>query len=84
MFALDVGAKPARLLILNTVKLMRKLFSVLFLLSFTLTSVYAQTMQIRGTVSSGSDGEPLPGVNISVKGNVALGTITGLDGEFSA
>lgn len=83
MFALDVGAKPARLLILNTVKLMRKLFSVLFLLSFTLTSVYAQTMQIRGTVSSGSDGEPLPGVNISVKGNVALGTITGLDGEFS-
>lgn len=68
---------------LNLVKLMKKLLSVLFLLSFTLASVYSQTIQVKGTVVSGSDSEPLPGVNVVVKGNTSLGTITGLDGEFT-
>ncbi len=53
---------------LNLVKLMKKLLSVLFLLSFTLASVYAQNIQVKGTVVSGSDNEPLPGVNVVVKG----------------
>ncbi len=61
---------------------MKKLLSVLFLLSFTLASVYAQNIQVKGTVVSGSDNEPLPGVNVVVKGNAAMGTITGLDGDF--
>ena len=40
---------------------MKKLLSVLFLLSFTLASaVYAQDIQIKGTVVSGADNEPLP------------------------
>ena len=47
---------------------MKKLLSVLFLLSFTLAAVYAQNIQIKGTVVSGTDNEPLPGVNVVVKG----------------
>ena len=63
---------------------MKKLLSVLFLLSFTLlASVYAQNIQVKGTVVSGTDNEPLPGVNVVVKGNAATGTITGIDGEFA-
>ena len=60
---------------------MKKLLSVLFLLSFTLASVYAQNIQVKGTVVSGSDNEPLPGVNVVVKGTTN-GGITDLDGEF--
>lgn len=62
---------------------MKKLLSVLFLLSFTLASVYAQTIQVKGTVVNGSDNEPLPGVNVVVKGSTANGTITGLTGDFT-
>lgn len=66
----------------NLVKLMKKLLSVLFLLSFTLASVYAQDIQVKGTVVSGSDNEPLPGVNVVVKGTTN-GGITDLDGNFT-
>lgn len=36
----------------------------------------------KGTVVGGSDNEPLPGVNVVVKGNTTLGTITDIDGVF--
>ena len=62
---------------------MKKLLSFLFLLSFTLASVYAQNIQVKGTVISGSDNEPLAGVNVVVKGNTSVGTITDLSGVFS-
>lgn len=62
---------------------MKKLLSVLFLFSFASASVYAQNIQVKGTVVSGSDNEPLPGVNVVVKGNTSIGTITGLDGDFT-
>lgn len=63
---------------------MKKLLSVLFLLSFTLASaVYAQDIQIKGTVVSGTDNEPLPGVNVVVKGNTSTGTITDFNGTFT-
>ncbi len=61
---------------------MKKLLSVLFLLSFTLASVYAQNIQVKGTVVSGSDNEPLPGVNVVVKGTTA-GVVTDMDGNFT-
>ena len=61
---------------------MKKLLSVLFLLSFTLASVYAQNIQVKGTVVSGTDNEPLPGVNVVVKGTTN-GGITDLDGNFT-
>ena len=62
---------------------MKKLLSVLFLLSFTLAAVYAQNIQIKGTVVSGTDNEPLPGVNVVVKGNTSTGTITNFNGTFT-
>lgn len=62
---------------------MKKVFLFLFLLSSALASVYAQNIQVKGTVVSGTDNEPLPGVNVVVKDNTSLGTITDLDGEFS-
>ena len=62
---------------------MKKLLSVLFLFSFTFATVYAQSIQVKGIVVSGSDNEPLPGVNVAVKGNTSTGTITGLDGDFT-
>ena len=61
---------------------MKKLLSVLFLLSFSLASVYAQDIQVKGTVISATDNEPLPGVNVSVKGNTSIGTITDFNGNF--
>ena len=42
----------------------------------------AQGTQIFGTITDGGSGNPLPGVNILVKGTV-LGTVTDLDGNFS-
>ena len=62
---------------------MKKLLSVLFMLSFTLASVYAQNIQVKGTVVSGTDNGPLPGVNVVLKGNTSVGTITDIDGNFS-
>ncbi len=62
---------------------MKKLLSVLFLLSFTLAAVYAQNIQIKGTVVSGTDNEPLPGGNVVVKGNTSTGTITDFNGTFT-
>jgi len=61
---------------------MKKLLSVLFLLSFILASVYAQNIQVKGTVVSGSDNESLPGVNVVVKGTT-IGGITDIDGNFT-
>lgn len=39
--------------------------------------------QIKGTVVSGTDNEPLPGVNVVVKGNTSTGTITDFNGTFT-
>ena len=60
---------------------MKKLLSVLFLLSFTLASVYAQDIRVKGTVVSGTDDFPLPGVSVVVKGTTK-GVITDIDGNF--
>lgn len=62
---------------------MKKLVSVLFLLSFILASVYAQDIQVKGTVISGSNNEPLPGVNVTLNKNSSIGTITDIDGNFT-
>ncbi len=60
---------------------MKKLLSVLFLLGTYLT-VFSQNIQVQGTVVGGHDKDPLPGVNVVVKGSTANGTITDLDGHF--
>ena len=44
--------------------------------------VYAQQKLITGKVITGDDNEPIPGVNVVIKGT-QKGTITDLDGKFS-
>lgn len=60
-----------------------KFFSMLTLLLFALctTSAFAQQKTITGTVIDAT-GEPLIGVNVSVKGTT-IGTITDVDGKYS-
>ncbi len=59
------------------------LFRMLTLLLFVLctTTVFAQQKAIKGTVVD-AIGEPLIGVNVSVKGTT-IGTITDVDGQYS-
>ena len=51
-------------------------------LSSVLFSALAQERTITGTVLSGEDDSPLPGVNVLVKGT-STGSITDIDGNFS-
>ncbi|MGB1207398.1 MAG: TonB-dependent receptor [Chitinophagales bacterium] len=57
------------------------LFFALLLYFATSTSILAQDSSIKGTVVDADSGEPLIGVNITVK-NTSRGTITDFDGNF--
>ncbi|WP_321425880.1 TonB-dependent receptor [uncultured Bacteroides sp.] len=59
---------------------MRNLIIMIFLLSFC-GILNAQNITIKGNVKSAIDGEPLIGVNVSVKGK-AVGTVTDVDGNY--
>ncbi len=59
-----------------------KVSLVLIVCMHTFSYAMAQGTAISGTVTDGTTGEPLPGVNILVKGTV-LGTITDLQGNFN-
>lgn len=61
---------------------MKKVLWTLFLLG-TYLSVFAQDIQVKGLVLGGADNEPLPGVNVIVKGVAGSGTITDLEGRFT-
>jgi TonB-linked SusC/RagA family outer membrane protein len=70
-------------------KLIRVLELILFILLMGLPAVYAvnsdgdqQQIVITGTVTDGTTGEVMPGVNIQVKGTT-LGAMTGMDGKYS-
>lgn len=52
---------------------------ILFLISL---GVYAQDLQVSGTVTAADDGQPLPGVSVAVKGTT-MGTMTDNDGSYS-
>ncbi len=61
---------------------MKKIALFLSILLFMGTLVAnAQTRNVTGTVTSADDGQPIPGVSVSVKGTT-LGTITNIDGLF--
>lgn len=57
------------------------LYGTLFSLFFT-GSLFAQERTISGTVTSGEDGSPIPGVNVIIKGTTS-GTATDLDGKYT-
>ncbi len=50
-------------------------------LTLNVTQVYAQGQTISGKVTSAESGEPLPGVNVIVKGTTT-GTVTDVDGNY--
>ncbi len=62
-----------------------KVKNYVLLMVFFLVSVstsYAQEKTVTGTVTSATDGFPLPGVNVIVKGT-ARGVQTDFDGNYS-
>ncbi len=60
---------------------MRKILATLILLLSTMGLAWAQEVQVRGTVISASDGEPMIGVSIVAKGT-GRGVSTDLDGQY--
>lgn len=60
---------------------MKKIFTCL-MFSALYVSVWAQSRQISGTVTSSEDGQPLPGVNVVVQGTTK-GTVTDINGTYS-
>ena len=60
---------------------MKRIALLLMFFAIGLNVLWAQTREIRGTVTSADDGSSLPGVSVSVKGTT-LGTITDMDGAF--
>ena len=61
---------------------MKKFLTIIGVLCFCVGSIFAQTVQVSGTVTSADDGQPLPGVSVVVKGTI-LGTVTNVDGKYS-
>ncbi|MBT8245041.1 MAG: TonB-dependent receptor [Winogradskyella sp.] len=57
-----------------------KIFTIFF--AFFASVVYAQNIDVRGTVVEASTGGPLPGVNVILK-NTTKGTSTDFDGNFT-
>ncbi len=60
---------------------LKGIFALVVLLLITAT-VFAQTVTVRGKVTESGSDEPLPGVNVVVKGSMT-GTITDFDGNYS-
>ncbi|WP_460538403.1 SusC/RagA family TonB-linked outer membrane protein [Echinicola sediminis] len=58
------------------------LLTMLFMVILAGPSLMAQTKTITGTVTESGNGEPIPGVNVFIKGT-GTGTSTDLDGNYS-
>lgn len=61
---------------------MKKTFTLLFLILFCSGILLAQEKEIRGKITSVEDGQPLPGVSITIKGT-SNGTSTNPQGEYA-
>jgi len=61
---------------------MKKLLLLIVALAIGVSTMFAQTKQIKGTVTSSDDGSPIPGVSVSIKGTTT-GTVTNFDGEYN-
>ena len=55
---------------------------ILVLMNLWVIPLFGQTVPISGVVKSELDNEPLPGVNVTVKGTIK-GTVTDVDGKYS-
>jgi TonB-linked SusC/RagA family outer membrane protein len=60
---------------------MRRILLITLMLFAFLSNIIAQDRVVTGTVTDGSDGSTLPGVNVKVKGTT-IGTITDFDGMY--
>ncbi len=60
---------------------MKKVLQIVAMLLFVVSSAYAQTKTVSGTITE-SNGAPLPGVSVVVKGT-ATGAVTDANGQFS-
>ncbi|WP_430815681.1 SusC/RagA family TonB-linked outer membrane protein [Carboxylicivirga sp. RSCT41] len=58
------------------------LFALSVMVVLGLQSIYAQTTSITGIVTDATDGSPIPGVSVFVKGTT-VGTITMPDGQYN-
>src|SRR6187431_1088025 len=63
--------------------LLRRTSLIIALCLTCIISVQAQLKTITGKVTSGTDGEPIAGLNVFVKGNTARGTVTDAQGAYS-
>jgi len=61
---------------------MKRIIYSFFITTLCTSFAFSQTFSVSGTVKSGADNMPLPGVNILVK-NTTNGTITDFDGAFN-
>ena len=61
---------------------MKRLVSLFTISMLLCLSGYAQTLRVTGTVTSADDSQPMPGVNIKVKGT-STGTISSVDGTYT-
>ncbi|BDC98262.1 TonB-dependent receptor [Persicobacter psychrovividus] len=61
---------------------MKRAILLSLMLLFTAFTVFAQGKVVSGTVTAEESGEPIPGVNVLIKGT-ASGTITDIDGNYS-
>ena len=60
---------------------MRKTCFLLLLFTFYVSSLWAQTIPVSGTVTSATDNSPMPGVTVQIKGS-QKGTITDINGFY--
>ena len=60
---------------------MKRFVSFLLFMALGTLTLLGQARQVTGTVVSAENGEPLPGVTVSVKGT-SVGAITGPDGSY--
>ncbi|WP_075590477.1 SusC/RagA family TonB-linked outer membrane protein [Labilibacter marinus] len=61
---------------------MKKSLLSLMLCFLSFAFMHAQSIQVSGKVTDGSNGDPLPGVSVAVVGT-STGTITDIDGKYS-
>lgn len=60
---------------------MRNLLRTMLVFVLFAQAAFAQERSVSGTVTSQEDGEPMPGVNVVLKGTT-VGTVTGVDGGY--